>query len=158
MTDIASRELPVTDDWERRQKQATFFQTLLGSVQQSAISANTASAVIITLGGAMAKFSDVLPSYDWVVLLLATVAWVITSAIMVASFSRSAVRIEATYRREHALYFPKATPYRLESFLLDFADRNPALVGKALRWGRTQNAQVSRSRAGGAGQDRPSQH
>ena len=121
---------PPAADWELRQKHAAFFQTLVASVQQAAISANTASAVILTLGAVMAKFSDVLPSQDWVVLLTAIVAWTFVTGTLVTSFSRSAVRIETTYLQEHAKLFPGAPPYRLESFLLDFADRCPLLTGK----------------------------
>ncbi|RZL81498.1 MAG: hypothetical protein EOP66_05810 [Sphingomonas sp.] len=123
------------DDWERRQKHAAFFQTMIASVQQSAISANTASAVIITLGGVMAKFSDVLPADGWMILFVSTIAWVALTATLVTSFSRSAVRIDEAYKREHAQYFPGAMPYRLESFLLDFADRNPRLAGRVARTG-----------------------
>lgn len=39
-------------DWELRQKHAAFFQTLIESTQTAAISANTASAVCVTLGAA----------------------------------------------------------------------------------------------------------
>ncbi len=123
---------PVSD-WELRQKHTTFFQAMLGSVQQGAISANTASAVIVTLGGIMAKFSDVLPSQGWIILLITVVAWIFLTGMLVTSFSRSAVRIETAYLLEHEKLFPNTSPYHLESFLLDFADKNPFLTGKRTR-------------------------
>lgn len=128
------RESPLPSaDWERRQKHAAFFQTMLGSVQQSALSMNTTAVILITVGSVVAKFSGVLESHDWIIFAIAIVAWALLSGILVSGFGRSAMRIEATYLKEHAELFPSAGPYRLESYLLDFAERNPWLVGKRAR-------------------------
>ena len=116
-------------NWELRQKHASFYQTLVSSAQQAAISAATSVSLILTLGAAMTKLSGVPESQDWNILLIAVFAWGISSTIMVIGFSRSAKRIDMDYRSEHARIFPGHDPYRLESFLLDFAGRNPKLVG-----------------------------
>ena len=123
-------EIPAESlDWELRQKHAAFFQVLVGSEQQGAIFANSGSTVLVTLGGVMAHFSTVSPSQDWMVLLIALLGWLVLSGTLTASFSRSAADVEATYLREHAELFPTARPYRLRSFLLDFARRNRLVSG-----------------------------
>ncbi len=113
-------------DWELRQKHAAFFQVLIGSEQQGAIFANSGSAVLVTLGGVMAHFSTVGPSQDWMVLILALLGWLVLSGMLTASFSISATNVEAVYLREHAELFPNARPYRLRSFLLNFARKKQA--------------------------------
>jgi len=127
---LPDQETGSTACWELRQKHASFFQTMLGSIQQSALASNTASAILLSLAGILTKLSGVAPSQDWKILFVAVIAWVVLSATMVTSFSRSALHIEETYLREHADLFPGAPPYKLESFLLDFANRSPWLVGK----------------------------
>lgn len=118
------------ENWESRQKHATFFQGMIAPVQQGAISAMTTSAIIVSIGGATAKFSGVAQSQDWLILFATVIAWILSAGLLVGSFSRSAVRIERRYLQEHAALFPGALPYRLETFLLDFADRSSFLTGK----------------------------
>lgn len=124
------QDLSPANDWELRQKHAAFFQTSIGGLQQEARAACTFSAVLLTLGVAMAKFSGMTPYQDWLVLLATVMAWLLCAGLLVASFSRPAVRLEARYLREHADLFPGALPYPLPYPLLDFATRCAFLTGK----------------------------
>lgn len=110
-------------NWEQRQRQASFYQTQLASVQQAAISAQTSTALMITRGATMAKFSGVTSGQDWMVLSLAILGWLIMALMLTASFSRSALRIKRAYLREQSALFTGSAAYELESFLLDFRRR-----------------------------------
>jgi len=115
-------------NWELRQKHAAFFQTQIGSVQQAAIASQTMSALLVSLGLAMSKFSGVAPSQDWTLLSLAVLGWLLLTLLLTSGFSVSATRIEKTYLEEHERLFAGQTPYRLESFLLGVARNFPRLV------------------------------
>ena len=114
-------------DWEARQKHAAFFQLLLNSLQQAAIASNATGAVVLTVGVGVAKLSDVRSGEDWAVIYVAVVAWLLLGATLTISFAKSALRLRSDYLAEHGELFPGVVPYRLESFLLDFADSNAFL-------------------------------
>jgi hypothetical protein len=109
-------------DWEQRQKHASFYQTQLNTVQQAACAAFAATTLLPTIGVAMTKLSGLIDGQDQAVLGIAVLAWLLVSAILATSFGRTASRLDSNYREEHATLFTGASPYRLESFLLDFAN------------------------------------
>lgn len=122
--------------WEVRQKHASFHQTLLGSAQQAALAYNTAAVLLITIGLAMVKFSGVAADQDWAILFVTIIGWLVLSWALLVGFGRSACRIRMTYEAEHAALFPGAVPHRLESFLLDFVDRNTRIYRRQTAAGR----------------------
>lgn len=129
--------LSSTADWEQRQKHASFFQTQLGSAQQAAIGSQTSATLLLTMGLALSKFSGVGPGQDWSVVFVSALGWLVLGGLLTSGFSKSACRIRNTYLAEHAQLFPDALPYRLESYLLDFADNLPA------RFSRSANEPVA---------------
>lgn len=117
-----------TADSEARQRHATFYQSKLANIQQGAVAALTGSTVIFTVAAIFVKEIE----FDGriVVIGAATLAWLFLLFLLSASHSASASRVRAAYIQEHALLFEGTRPYRLESFLLESADRMP----KAIRW------------------------
>ncbi len=110
--------------WEQRHKHAGFYQTQINAVQQASLAFNTAGTVIITLSVAMTKLSDFAGGGDFWPIFLGVVGWVILTFILTNSYQRSAERVRAAYEKEHALLFPGLTPYRLESYLLRYSDKD----------------------------------
>lgn len=123
---------PSVADWEAQQKHASFFQAQLSFPQQAAIASNAAMSILVTLGIAMKSFSGVTGDQDWQVLFVTVIAWMAVTFWLMAGFARSAWRVRARYRSEQVTLFPQAEPYRLESFLLDFADNHAFLFRKEL--------------------------
>lgn len=111
--------------WEARHKHTSFYQALLGSSQQAAIAWNATSALMLTLGFSAARFSGVEPGQDWTILYTAALGWLFLTGVLTVGFAKSARRVRSEYLREYAALFPENQPYRPESFVLDFADRNP---------------------------------
>lgn len=118
----------LSSNWEQRQTHTAFYQAQISSTQQAAIFAMGASPLLFVLGDTMTKLSGLRGDQDWAVLFVTIFAWFILNTIFAVSFSHSAARIRAAYHKEHAELFPGSDPYLLESFLLDFSDKNPKLV------------------------------
>ena len=105
-------------DWEARQKHAAFFQSMVVSTQQAAGAGYAVMTVLITLGLGLANMRAQLAEHGPMFLQICVLAWIAVTLTMTAIFRRSAQRIDRTYRDEHARLFPRAAPYKLESFLL----------------------------------------
>lgn len=126
MTDVpapAVEEAASVAMWEQRHKHAGFYQTQINAVQQASLAFNTAGTVIITLSVAMTKLSDFARGGDFWPIFLGAIGWAILTFVLTNSFQRSAERVRAAYEKEHALLFPSLPPYRLESYLLRYADK-----------------------------------
>lgn len=105
--------------WEQQQKHAAFFQNLIASKQQGAITGFTAAAIFVTLAGISSQALEHDTDGRLNIVLAFMFAWFVVVAIISAGYRRAIARIEDDYLREHALIFPNAYPYRLESILLD---------------------------------------
>ncbi len=116
---------PADCNWEQRQKHASFFQTQIGSVQQAALAATAFSTILLTATFAFKDFSDLSPDEYWIIVIFGVFLWFLSGGLTVYSFGRSARRIRNTYLSEHAMLFPGSTPYSLESYLLNFAEKTP---------------------------------
>lgn len=111
-------------DWEARQKHAVFFQSQIANTQQAALASYTFTAVLITLGAALAGTPGTADGHSAIILPVSVWIWLCVALLMTALFRKTARRIDRAYREEHVLLFPGAAPYRLESFLLRVRKRS----------------------------------
>lgn len=125
---LAQTQTPeATTNWEERHKHTSCYQTSLGLVQQAAIPSNATSALMLTLGFPVTRFSGVETGQDWTIFLMTVFGWLLLTGLLTVGFAKSARRIRSEYLSEHEALFPGHRPHRLESFLLDFADKNAFL-------------------------------
>lgn len=114
-----------TADWEARQRHATFYQSKIANIQQGAVAALTGSTIIFTVLAVFVKDLELDSEGRTVVIGAAILVWLLLLFMLSASHGASASRVRETYIKEHALLFAGTRPYRLESFLLESADRMP---------------------------------
>lgn len=138
MTDAPAPNVAEADyvtSWEQRHKHAAFYQTQVNAVQQAALAFNTSVTVLITIGLAMSKLSDLAGEREFIPIAFGAFAWLILTYFLTNQHQRFAGRVRARYEEEHALLFPGLLPYQLESYLLRYCDAKSA--GKVRRGSAT---------------------